>query len=254
MPSLPTPDQSEASRRNGSRSDGPVTAAGKARSALERIPPRPRRRSFFMLPDEDPQEFRRREAEWLAEWRPRDHAEREAALAAVRAMWREIRGDRLEALVLGGLELLAGYAGGADLSSFPLDGPLPDLPETEGSKSRQQLITDLARRENLTIRQHYQTIAGARGHWQLGGHPFRSPTNSRSVSASRGPTASTSCRPPCRVGSSTTSSSWSCPSSCRRGLFRAEYEGRTLRENLGLALPIRWLARGDRFDPRNQAA
>src|SRR3954454_9044165 len=66
-----------------------------------------------------------------------------------------------------GLELLAGYAGGADLSSFPLDGPLPDLPETEGSKSRQQLITDLARRENLTIRQHYQTTAGARGHWQL---------------------------------------------------------------------------------------
>jgi N-acetyl-S-(2-succino)cysteine monooxygenase len=44
------------------------------------------------------------------------------------------------------------------------------------------------------------------------------------------------------------------PELCRRGLFRAEYEGRTLRENLGLAPPIRWVARGDRFDPRNQAA
>ena len=36
-----------------------------------------------------------------------------------------------------GLALLAGYAGRLDLSSYPLDGPLPDLPETEGSKSRQ---------------------------------------------------------------------------------------------------------------------
>jgi hypothetical protein len=103
MPSLPTPDQSEASRRNGSRSDGPFTAAGKARSALNGIRHGLAGPSFFMLPDEDAEEFRRHEAEWLAEWRPRDHAEREAALAAVRAMWREIRGDRLEALVLGEL-------------------------------------------------------------------------------------------------------------------------------------------------------
>ena len=57
-------------------------------------------RIFFLLPDEDPAEFAAHEAELLATYRPRDHAEREAVLAVVRAMWREIRGDRLEAQVL----------------------------------------------------------------------------------------------------------------------------------------------------------
>ena len=84
MPNLPTPAQSAASRLNGVRHG--LTG-----------------RTFFLLPDEDPEEFRLHEAQWLAEWRPRDLGEREAALAAVRAMWREMRGDRLEALVLGEL-------------------------------------------------------------------------------------------------------------------------------------------------------
>ena len=50
------------------------------------------------------------------------------------------------------------------LSGYPLDAPLPDLPETNLAKSRQKLLIDLARRENLTIRQLYLAIAGARGH------------------------------------------------------------------------------------------
>ncbi len=40
-------------------------------------------------------------------------------------------------------------------------------PESNASKSRQQLFIDLARRENLSIRQLYLRIAGARGRWQL---------------------------------------------------------------------------------------
>jgi len=70
-----------------------------------------------------------------------------------------------------GLELLANQAGGVDFSAYPLDGPVPDLPDTEGPKSRRQLVIDLARRENLTIRQLYLRIAGARGHWQVVGTP-----------------------------------------------------------------------------------
>ena len=41
MPTTPSPAQSEASRQNGARSAGPATPAGKARSSLERRPPRP---------------------------------------------------------------------------------------------------------------------------------------------------------------------------------------------------------------------
>ena len=70
-----------------------------------------------------------------------------------------------------GLALLSGNLGGFDLSDYPLDGPLPDLPETNLNKSRQKLVTDLARREDLTIRQLYQAIAGARGHRTIWGTP-----------------------------------------------------------------------------------
>ena len=55
------------------------------------------------MPDEDPAEFRAHEATWLAEWSPRDLHEHEAAAAVIRAMWREIRADRLEAAVLSDL-------------------------------------------------------------------------------------------------------------------------------------------------------
>ena len=99
MPAVPTAAQSEASRLNGARSAGPVSDAGKARSALNAVRHSLSGRTFFLLPDEDPAEFAVHEAELLAAYSPRDHAEREA----VRAMWREIRSDRLEAQVLGDL-------------------------------------------------------------------------------------------------------------------------------------------------------
>lgn len=70
-----------------------------------------------------------------------------------------------------GLSLLSGLLGGVDLSHLPLDGPLPqDLPATNASKSRQQLIVQLAA-EGLSIRQLYLRLAGARGHWTLVGSP-----------------------------------------------------------------------------------
>ena len=101
MPASPSLAQSEASRLNGARSAGPVTAAGKARSALNGVRHGLSGRTFFLLPDEDPAEFPTHEATWLAAWRPRDLAEHDAALVAVRALWREIRADRLEAAGAG---------------------------------------------------------------------------------------------------------------------------------------------------------
>lgn len=103
MPSSPSPAQSEASRLNGSHSHGPASEAGKARASLNAVRHGLSGRTFFLLPDEDPAEFAAHEAGLLAEFRPRDFAEREAALAVVRLMWREVRGDRLEAQVLSGL-------------------------------------------------------------------------------------------------------------------------------------------------------
>ena len=99
----PSPAQSEASRLNGARSAGPASAAGKARSALNGVRHGLCGRTFFLLPDEDPAEFLRHEALWLAAWRPRDLHEHQAAEAAVRCMWREEHADRLEAVVLSDL-------------------------------------------------------------------------------------------------------------------------------------------------------
>ena len=100
MPTTPSPAQAEASRQNGARSAGPVTPAGKARSSQNGVRHGLCGRTFFLLPDEDPAEFREHEAMWLAVWSPRDLHEHEAAACAIRAMWREIRADRLEAQVL----------------------------------------------------------------------------------------------------------------------------------------------------------
>ena len=53
---------------------------------------------------------------------------------------------------------------GVDMTAYPLDGPVPEIPATEGSQSRVKLLTELAARENLTLRQLAAVAAGSRGH------------------------------------------------------------------------------------------
>src|SRR5262245_16832600 len=62
VPNSPSPAQSEASRRNGARSAGPASDAGKARAALNGVRHGLCGRTFFLLADEDPAEFRKHEA------------------------------------------------------------------------------------------------------------------------------------------------------------------------------------------------
>ncbi|BBB62398.1 hypothetical protein UNDKW_4125 [Undibacterium sp. KW1] len=71
-----------------------------------------------------------------------------------------------------GLALLGRMIGNFDLSAYPLDEPLPELPLTDnGQQSRQKLLTQLAQGENLSIRELYLRIAGGRGHFTLIGTP-----------------------------------------------------------------------------------
>jgi FMN-dependent oxidoreductase (nitrilotriacetate monooxygenase family) len=131
-----------------------------------------------------------------------------------------------------GVALLQVSLGGADLSGFPLDGPLPDLPVTNASRSRRQLLIDLARRDNLSIRQLYQRVAGAIGHWQIVGTPERIVDELEHRFVNEGADGF-NIMPP----ASTCFVDLVVPELQRRGLFRLDYEGRTLRENLGLRLP-----------------
>lgn len=147
--------------------------------------------------------------------------------------------DQIQELIdpVVGLNLLGSMIGGFDLSGYPLDGPLPDLPETNGGKSRQQLLTDLARRENLTIRQLYLWIAGARGHRQILGKPEQIADQLEDWFINGGADGF-NIMPPWLPGGLDEFVDLVIPELQRRGLFRTEYEARTLRENLGLPRPV----------------
>jgi len=51
------------------------------------------------------------------------------------------------------LTLMMNFTGGLDLRKFDLNGPMPDLPETNAGKSHQQELINVARRDNLSILQ-----------------------------------------------------------------------------------------------------
>lgn len=136
-----------------------------------------------------------------------------------------------------GLGLLSGLLSNVDLTSYPLDGPLPDLPGTDLAKSRFQLLTDLAQRESLTIRQLYLAIAGARGHRQILGTPSQIADQLEEWFVNDAADGF-NIMPPYLPGGLDEFVDLVIPELQHRGLFRTEYEGRTLRENLGLPRPI----------------
>jgi alkanesulfonate monooxygenase SsuD/methylene tetrahydromethanopterin reductase-like flavin-dependent oxidoreductase (luciferase family) len=113
---------------------------------------------------------------------------------------------------------------------------LPDLPETNGGKSRQRLLFDLARRENLTIRDLYLRIAGARGHQQVVGTP-ESIADQLQQWFEEGAADGFNIMSPWLPGGLVEFADLVVPELQRRGLFRTEYEGSTLRANLGLPRP-----------------
>lgn len=135
-----------------------------------------------------------------------------------------------------GVQLLSNMIGGFDLSGYPVDGPLPDIPETNGGKSRQQLLIDLARRDNLTIRQLYLRIAGARGHQQVVGTP-QSVADQLQQWFEEDGADGFNIMSPWLPGGLDDFIELALPELRRRGLFRPEYSGATLRQHLGLARP-----------------
>lgn len=142
----------------------------------------------------------------------------------------------------GALSLLSERLG-HDISGYPLDGPLPDLPDSEQLKSRAKLLTDLARRENLTLRQLYHLVAGSRGHRIVVGTPVQIADALQEWFEGEAADGF-NIMPPYFPGCLDDFVSLVLPELRRRGLFRTEYSGRTLREHLGLNRPISRYAQG----------
>ena len=79
--------------------------------------------------------------------------------------------ERLQDLIppAVGLRMLSHYMG-YDLTGYPEDEPLPELGDRPaGRTTRADLLAGIAKRENLTLRQLYKRVAGARGHFQIVG-------------------------------------------------------------------------------------
>ncbi|KMY85520.1 Nitrilotriacetate monooxygenase component A [Candidatus Paraburkholderia calva] len=156
--------------------------------------------------------------------------------------------DKYEALQqlvhpVSGLSLLSAQLGGCDLSKVDPDGPLPEISETQAGQSRRQLLIDMARREDLTVRQLYQRIAGGRGHWQLIGTP-ESICDELEQWFIESAADGFNVMPPYSPAGFYDFIELIVPELVRRGLFRDGYRGNTLRSHLGLAVPSNRFARG----------
>lgn len=153
--------------------------------------------------------------------------------------------DRLTSLILeeDGIALIKGLTGGTlDLTGVNLDGPLPEVAPTEGMKSRQALIRQIADDNGFTIRQLYQHVASARGHFTVIGTPVQIVDILEDWFDNEGADGF-NILPPWLPTGLTDFVDLVIPELQRRGLFRTEYEGRTLRANLGLPFPeSRWAA------------
>jgi FMN-dependent oxidoreductase (nitrilotriacetate monooxygenase family) len=131
-----------------------------------------------------------------------------------------------------------------DLTGLDLDKPLPKLPvedEIEGHKSRTKLIENLARSQNLTVRELLVKLGGGRGHRTFSGTPEQL-ADTLQLWFENGAADGFNIMPAAMPGDLQTFVDAVIPILQRRGLFRRDYEGSTLREHYGLQRPRNRLA------------
>ena len=120
-----------------------------------------------------------------------------------------------------------------DLSQYPLDGPVPEVPLGEGNQSRVKLMTDMAKRENLTLRELAAVAAGSRGHRVIVG-TAEDIADDFELWLKEGGADGFNIMPAIMSEQLDLFVELVIPELRRRGLFRDDYEFATLRENLGL--------------------
>lgn len=150
----------------------------------------------------------------------------------------EAKYERLQSLIHPDLGIsLLSHILGFDLSGYPVDGPLPDMPPSNAQQGRQKLVADLARRENLTLRQLYMRVGGVRAHLTLCGTPdYIADVMQEWVS--KAAADGFNILPPTLPQGLEDFVDHVIPILQRRGLFRTAYRGTTLRDHLDLPGPV----------------
>lgn len=114
--------------------------------------------------------------------------------------------------------------------------PFP-IEDIKIKSSRQQMMLEIRAKHHFSIRQLYEYIASARGHWTLIGTPEQVVDQLQEWFENEAADGF-NVLPPTTPAGLDDFVNFIVPELQRRGLFRTEYEGSTLRENLGLKRPV----------------
>ena len=124
---------------------------------------------------------------------------------------------------------------GHDAAALEPDAPLPPIPESNASKSGRERAIALAERENLTVRQLAKRLGGYSG-LAMVGTPSTIADEMQAWLEGEGSDGFNVMFPYLPNGLDEFVDKV-VPELQRRGIYRTRYEGRTLRENLGVPRP-----------------
>lgn len=128
---------------------------------------------------------------------------------------------------------------GVDMSVYELDGPIPEgLVPSDNYHAFAKVMLDKAKRENMRLRDVYNLIAAARGHWVLCGTPEYIADTLETWFTTRAADGF-NVMPSHFLGGLSDFVDMVVPILQERGLYRTEYEGTSLRDRMGLERPAR---------------
>jgi len=125
---------------------------------------------------------------------------------------------------------------GTDLSSYPLDGPVPELPPSTIMQGHAITLAETARRRNMTLRELRDFVGVSMGHKLMCGTPEQIADEMEEWFRD-GAADGFNLLPPYFPGAFDDFADHVVPLLQKRGLFRTEYNGRTLRDHLGIPRP-----------------
>ncbi len=125
---------------------------------------------------------------------------------------------------------------GHDVSGYPLDGPVPVLPPSDTLQHHAVMLAEYARRQGMTLRDLYRMVASGMGQLMVCGTPSDIADTIEEWYRA-GAADGFMLMPPWYPGPFDLFVEQVVPDLQRRGIFRRDYTGTTLRDHLGIPRP-----------------